>query len=272
MPHKSCLFCQSPLVSRSKEHVLPQWLLDHLDIKDEEVTPTHFTADGNVVSTRRHRLSNLVEGSICATCNNGWMSRLENDAKRILIPLMAGEREVVQLSREERLLLAQWTCKTTYVLNSSSNFVSNVPVDHFKFLHENVNSLPQGVVVVAQQNHGTTRFYWLQHQFFMKSDVHPYIDSLDEAQKLVKPSYKISLLLNKLILLVAYWPWPGWQMVLWPGIHIPLWPNKGRVGWYSQDPIDGGFPWFDSLESLTAFHQTLGIVREDQAARSPLKA
>ena len=185
---------------------------------------------------------------------------------------MAGEREVVELSREERLLLARWTCKTSYVLNSSSNYEPKVPADHLAYVYTNINSLPESVAVVAQQHHGVTKFYWLQHQFFMTSDVHPYINSPDEAKTLVKPSCKISLLLNNLLLLVAYWPWSGWRMVLWPGIHIPLWPNKGPVGWYPQDPIPGGFPWGDSLEALTAFHQTFGIVREDKAIMPPIKA
>jgi hypothetical protein len=263
MAQKLCLFCQLPLAGKSEEHVLPQWLLNHLAIGNEDIRPTHFTAEGNVVSTRRHKLRNLVEGSVCSNCNNGWMSRLENDAKPILIPLMAGTREVVQLNKEERLLLARWTCKTCYVLNTSSNYHPKVPSNHLEYVHQNEKALPNNVAVVAQQQQGGLKFYWWQQQFFMKSDTHPYVTGYEEAQRLLKPSYKISLLLNKLLLLVAYWPWPAWRMVLWPGIHIPLWPHSGTVGWYHQDPLTEGFPWFDSLRAIHAFHQTFGIVRED---------
>jgi hypothetical protein len=194
------------------------------------------------------------------------MSKLEDDAKQILIPLMAGEREVVQLNKDERFVLARWTAKTAYVLNSSSNFVSNVPADHFKHVHMNLDSLPQNVAVVAQQHHGETRFYWFQHQFFLKSDIHPYVENTEEARALVQPSYKVSFLFRKLLLLVGFWPWPGWNIVLWSGIHVPLWPHQGPVGRYSKDPIAGGFPWFDSLAALTVFHQTFGVVRADRAA------
>lgn len=271
MSRKSCLFCQLPL-AKSKEHVLPEWLLNHLGISDEAISPTHFTADGKVVSSRHHKLKNLVEGSICANCNTGWMSQLETEAKQILIPLMTGEREVVELKVDERVLLARWTCKTSYVLNSSSNYEPKVPPDHFGYMHKNVNSLPKSVAVVAQQHHGKSKFYWLQQQFSMSSGSHPYVSSQQEAHTLMKPTYKISLLLNKLLLLVAYWPWPEWSMILWPGIHIPMWPNKGPSGWYHQDPIPGGFPWDHSLEALTAFHQTLDIVRDDKTTSLPIKA
>jgi len=269
MSRKLCLFCQLALVNKSEEHVLPQWLLDYLDIRDEAISPTCFAGDGNIVSTRRHKVHNLVEGSICDQCNTGWMSQLEERAKPILIPLMAGEREVVDLNKEDRLLIARWTCKTCYVLNSSSNYQHKVSSDHFEYLYKNLDSLPNSVAVVAQQHQGEARFYWLQHQFFLKSDLHPYVNGEDEARTLIEPSYKISLLLNKLLLLVAYWPWPGWHMVLWPRIHIPLWPNKGPVGWYHQAPLEGGFPWADSIQALGAFHQTFGIVRVDHAKTAP---
>ncbi len=269
MSSRSCVFCQLPLMERSKEHVLPQWLLDHLEIRDEKVNPTHFKADATVVSSRRHTLDNLVEGSICADCNSKWMSQLEEEAKPILVPLMAGEREVIQLSADERLVLARWTCKTAYVLNSSSNYEPKVPAAHFRHVRENVTSLPQFVAAVAQQHHGNSKFYWVQQQFLMTSDFHPYFGTLEEARTLIAPSYKISLLLKKLILLIAYWPWEKWRMVLWPRIHIPLWPNRGPVGWYPQNPIPGGFPWFDSVEAINAFHVTLGLIREDRAIPAP---
>jgi hypothetical protein len=37
---RKCLFCNSPLSkSRAKEHVIPQWLMDHLHIRTTDLSP-----------------------------------------------------------------------------------------------------------------------------------------------------------------------------------------------------------------------------------------
>ena len=125
---KACIFCGVSLAGKaSLEHVLPQWLLSYLGIKKKDITPTHWNPKGEVLSTRKHELGNLVEGRVCSTCNNGWMSALEAQAKALLIPLMEAETEVVKLTPDQRLCIARWTCKTAFVLNSASNFHKNVP-------------------------------------------------------------------------------------------------------------------------------------------------
>lgn len=44
--------------------------------------------------------------SVCASCNNGWMSALEAAAKPKLLPLITGQE--VSLSTDDQLLVAQW--------------------------------------------------------------------------------------------------------------------------------------------------------------------
>lgn len=259
---KECIFCRAVPKKWSDEHVLPQWLLDYLKIRGEEISPTHhsFEGEGNAVSTRRHKVENLVEGRVCSECNNGWMSSLEGEAKPLLVPLMQGEKEVVELVPNERLRVARWAFKTAIVLNSASNFHKNVPPDHFTYLYANQDSLPPSVVVVGQQHHGETKFYWLQQPFILTSGQAGDV-SMDEAKKLVAASYKISFQFNKLLLVVACWPWPGWKYVVWRGIHVPLWPVRGPVGFYGSDPLQKGFPWNDAVEALTALHVTLAVKR-----------
>lgn len=264
MGMKTCIFCQGTLEKASDEHVLPQWLLDYLKIRGENISPTHYSLEGgvDVVSTRRHKSDNLVEGRVCSRCNNGWMSSLEGEAKPLLVPLMEAEKEVVELKPDERLRVARWAFKTAIVLNSASNFHKNVPPEHFSYPYANQDSLPPSVVVVGQQHHGDANFYWLQMPFVLTSGQAGDV-SLDEAKKLVAASYKISLQLKKLLLVVACWPWPGWKYVIWRGIHVPLWPAGGPVAFYGSDPLQEGFPWNDSLAALTAIHLTLAVRRND---------
>lgn len=260
MAEKTCLFCGTSLAgTRSLEHVLPLWLIEYLGVSDEEMTPTHMNAAGELLSTRRHTPRNLVEGNVCSKCNNGWMSSLENQVISIVISLMEGDRVVVDLNEEERFRVSRWASKTVYVLNSSSNFRDIVPLEHFRHLYLDPDSLPRFVTVVAQQHHGESPFYWIQSPSWIahcpSGQVKP-----SEIAELSKPSYKVTLQLKKLLIVVAYWPWSDWRMVLWPGIHVPLWPVRGPVAYHASDPLEDGFPWEDSKLALIAFHMTLGVM------------
>src|SRR5215472_15966123 len=99
----SCHFCYRQMgagqrLVRSREHIFAQWLLEDLEIADSEIQPTHFSSAGDVRSTRHHTMRNLVAGGVCADCNNGWMSQLEADVRRILLALMISGRIVVDLA------------------------------------------------------------------------------------------------------------------------------------------------------------------------------
>jgi hypothetical protein len=50
---------------------------------------------------------------ICATCNNGWMSELEMDAKRVLTPAILGEPTII--AANDQAIVAAWGHKTALV-------------------------------------------------------------------------------------------------------------------------------------------------------------
>ena len=58
-----------------------------------------------------HELLPEVTVPVCAQCNNGWMSDLENRARKILHPLVM-EGKSINLSNDEAELLAVWALKT----------------------------------------------------------------------------------------------------------------------------------------------------------------
>jgi hypothetical protein len=255
-----CLFCSAHLLlGRSKEHVLPQWLLEHLNIGDIDISPTHFTSQGTARSTRRHKLEALQEGRVCTNCNTGWMSRLEVDCKAILTPVFAEARSPADLSSEDRFRVARWTAKTAYVLNSASNFDQVVPLEHYSMLRDNPSALPTGVLVVAQEHDGEKSFSWWQGAAWQIEG-----QDLSGLESLQARTYKTSFQLGRLLLSVAWWPHPGWLFSLWRGVHIPFWPERGRVAYF--DPIGQEFPWNDSDQALATFHIALGL-RQDLGDR-----
>lgn len=253
---KQCAFCNQHLTNdnRSKEHVIPRWLLDFLKISEEIIEPTHFSHDGTINSKRHHTVERLVAGQVCRDCNGGWMSQLEQEAIPILKPLITGESVIVNLSDKERQIIGRWAAKTAFALNSSSNYLKNVPREHFNFIKANLESLPKNVFSYGQQNHGQRPFYWIQSPTWILSGETNNLSFL--ANQLKDLSYKIALQFGKLMLLVAYLPIQEIYPVLWRGIHVPLVPKSGKCGWYEKEE----FSWSNSQKAIYEFHLGLQAI------------
>jgi hypothetical protein len=106
---KRCLFCEN--YANSKEDTFPLWLLEVIGKCDDMVKnivglPTKIQKGSAVLRIR----------TVCDTCNNGWMSQLEQDTIPILKPLLLDLS--IPLSLEEQLVLAAWVMKTGMVLDS----------------------------------------------------------------------------------------------------------------------------------------------------------
>jgi hypothetical protein len=126
-----------------------------------------------------------------------------------------------------------------------------VPRVHLKELFA-TDALPADAIVVAQQHHGTDSLNWLQSSSWQLFNVNEGSPLPNEPT-----SYKVTLLLGKLLLLVAYWPDPTYAYAITPGIHVPLWPRRGQI---AQVTYQKEFPWDNSQEALIAFHMMLGLV------------
>lgn len=73
IPRGTCLFCGENLEARggrTKEHVIPQWLLRHYDIKRTELKGTWYSAtnDFKAKDIRPQVFGSLVNGKVCAEC------------------------------------------------------------------------------------------------------------------------------------------------------------------------------------------------------------
>ena len=258
MKKKTCLFCNQAIAGRkSNEHIFPQWLLDHFGIRKTKVTPTHRSfIDYVIKSIRKHTLNKFLAGKICQECNNGWMSELENSAKENIINLAENKKAVTDLKPEERFILARWTIKTALVLNSGSNFLKNVPKEHYHYIFKQKDKIPKNVAVFAQQHMYTEKFFWIQGSQWTVTGKNASLDKELEIIVLTK-SYKIALQFGHLMLLVAHNPIDKYLFSFWKGIHVPLYPLKGKVTWFERSKDD--FPWKDSIKATSLFHFSLGL-------------
>ena len=117
-PRRACIVCGENSRKLSREHVWADWIKGHIP-KDE----SHHNALSGVVEpdgqltgvtkkwggdARNRRLK-----IVCIACNSGWMSRLQENAKPLLIPLMTGKTKV--LSQLDQVLLATWVAMAVMV-------------------------------------------------------------------------------------------------------------------------------------------------------------
>jgi hypothetical protein len=143
---RQCLFC--PAVANSKEHVIPLWLSAHAGMRSDQLLPAHFS---ETVGFQLHNQENprwlspaqFTAKIVCSECNNGWMSRLEDWARRnlgdFLLPTWkrnySDGLDRFQHSPEE---LIRWLLKTAIV------FELSIPSGQTYKVHESFRRIAKG--------------------------------------------------------------------------------------------------------------------------------
>jgi hypothetical protein len=229
---RACQFCATALEgNRAVEHIIPQWLIKHLQIEDIKIGPAVLDINtGKIRDERQHNIGRFLEGRVCSTCNQGWMSALEQATQPILTRLIANQQELINLTDPEKFTLARWIFKTACVMNSAGGLgdprkdpeARPVPVEHMRTLY--ADALPGGVLLVGG---GYNSDYPLE---FMQSTswTWPKLSMpLQEDDK--KASYKIGFAFHGLILAAAYFPNPDYTYGLQEGIYVPLWTGDRGV-------------------------------------------
>jgi hypothetical protein len=276
---KACLFCghimhpsRSKGRGKSEEHIIPQWLMDHLGIRDMPITSLrHDVPSGTITNKRWHPVGNFVAGKVCADCNNGWMSDLEVQAKPILIRLIADPHQLSYLPEHERHTVARWTLKTAGVLNRASTsgnstdpFARPVHDEHLRKVQS--GSIPGDVIVVGSGCPSNTISDALQNaSWAVPNNCVPLLPSDRER------SYKIGLSFRSLLLAVAYYPNPEYHYGITEGSYAVLWDGTeriirtndgvGEVPILADSPILEGF-----LGNIFVVSKTWWTIRENTVA------
>jgi hypothetical protein len=103
---RTCVFCGA--APTTGEHVWPDWLRRKLAV--EEILPHTqlFEHHGEVVDEISYeaRPYRIRANAVCASCNNGWMSGLEESAKAILEGMIDGRARLLHSGGQTTL--ASW--------------------------------------------------------------------------------------------------------------------------------------------------------------------
>lgn len=263
---RRCIFCDGKLTGcRAKEHIIPAWLLQHLQItKDELLVGVARSSDNRILSRRRVPTGNFVEGRVCEKCNGGWMSNLESKAKSLVVQLIAGRQNLFALGNDDRTLFARWATKTAFVLRSAGVGGPEVNPAHLRVLAKVPNALPSQICVAAQHHRATRTFSYLSRNDWPEIAAVNVIGQINP----ITNSYKICFQLRDLLILVAHWPQKLSAYVLECGMHFPIWPLLNLYPSYY--PRFGMRAGSDSIDVLQRFNLGLAVVHTDRPLHSQI--
>jgi hypothetical protein len=149
-PQRHCIFCHRPATSR--EHLLPEWLREILPAEEKVIHTRRLGGEGEQKWTKKPFEEKTKK--VCAGCNHGWMSRLEEAAKPVLSPMLTRSRIPYELDPQARWIAATWAAKTAYVFQSQSAD-SSVPDLHPFLTME--NGMPPAQVNIFIGSHDRAR-------------------------------------------------------------------------------------------------------------------
>lgn len=112
------------------------WLREYIprEMQDHYVGSTVIGATGTAEKIQ-HRTGDPHSRKIkcvCKKCNNEWMSRLQEDAKPFLVPMLRGN--VVQLHKKAQTLVAGWVTMMVMVAEHLNDEMVAVPLSDRQFL------------------------------------------------------------------------------------------------------------------------------------------
>lgn len=139
---RNCPYCGEimgvPGRKTSQEHVLGEAILRELGLLKSEQRFVFMQREeldpGSEITVRRKTyMAQQTKRTVCEPCNNGWMSRLQKDAKPLVVSLTNEKIGIYDLTTEQKCLLAHWTLMTACSTSASvRQDLSNVPPEHYQ--------------------------------------------------------------------------------------------------------------------------------------------
>lgn len=132
-----CIFCQG--FGLSKEHIFADWLRDYIprQMLEHKTRKAHVhPLKGTQASVERRTgdpHSRRIR-CVCQTCNNEWMSRLQEQARPFLVPMLIGE--TTSLHRRSQTTLAAWITVMVMVSEFVDRDMVAVSQAERAFVHE----------------------------------------------------------------------------------------------------------------------------------------
>jgi hypothetical protein len=162
-PQRFCIFCGGPGLTR--EHIYANWLRNYIPREMKSYTKSssliHPTRIKTLVKKEPGDPHSRRVKVVCGSCNNGWMSKLQESAKPILIPLIKGEHAI--LDRDSQAVISAWVSMAVIVADSAEPDKSAIHETDRQWLYRNKSAPMNWTIWLGD----FSRRAWKGHWFIM---------------------------------------------------------------------------------------------------------
>lgn len=168
-PQGFCIYCGG--TNLTKEHVIADWtsaymgknVADHGKLSIQIDLPG--TSNEKIVESAIKKISGDPRSRsvrrVCLDCNRGWMSKQQQFAKPIAVPLILGES--AKVSRAGQRTLAIWIMMTVMVSEFSDPDLGGIPAQDRHLLRLFQHPVPNWKIFIGRYPDGMTKPY-LHHE------------------------------------------------------------------------------------------------------------
>jgi hypothetical protein len=244
---KRCIFCGE--FGLSKEHIFSKWTYALVPNSPTDTHARgHFTSSRGSPGVIENREIKHYQGNVntirlrvvCKTCNNGWMSRQDNEIKSTLSALILCK--AVSLNEAEQLKLATWiTMKAMVAEQSRPDDAASIQGER-SLLMADLRPPPSWQIWVARQTGITWRVAYQR-----RASTLGYLDGQGITQSpdgtLAKNTQSITIGLGQLLLNVVSTRVPQLRFsfrdtTIGHAMH-PIHPYNRDISWPPSQILDG---------------------------------
>lgn len=133
-----CIYCRKEVNGNQKtnEHVIPQWIIKELNIKDYKLNFIPVSRDLIAFKPRTPVTSTLTH-KVCRNCNNGWLSVIDKSCTSYLKELMSGNisKDLMTTSNINKLYTLLYKIFLNHFATCPEEF-KNEKKDTYSLFHE----------------------------------------------------------------------------------------------------------------------------------------
>ena len=248
-----CMFCGG---GESKEHIVSEWMRRDCDLSNTKFRMGFGmeNSQGGMDSvTQPQHLSTFYTTNVCETCNNEWMSQLENEVKPILHPFLqttwpANDTDLFRSLFVHSGLIARWLLKTACTFGAK--MLVEVPEPIRRSLYQDL--VPVGISVDMAYNKQFGLYMGMSRQWNVWKD-----EKLG-TMHVEKQSFRLTWQVRHLAMRVSYFPQCEKNMTK-PRFPVRIYPKFGISPDYVEDGIAKRSFYYETLEQME--HDTVYVHR-----------